>query len=444
MLDHISSKLTAILIGVLAAPLASAQPKNVVFMIGDGMGPAQVEAAGMFTGTPMSFESLPYQGLVTTYAAGNPVTDSAAAATALATGQKVSNGVISLAIPGDSSELPTLLEHYQALGRDTGLVSTAYITHATPAAFAAHETSRNNKNQIAGDYLNQTKPKVMLGGGANGMSVAAAQLAGYTTVTDAAGMLALNTNTQPFVSGQFGTTHLPYEADGLGALPHLSQMTTTALDILDNDPDGFFLMVEAGRIDHAGHENNLARNIGETIEFSNTVQSVLDWAAGRSDTLVIVTADHETGGLNILADNGPGNLPTVSWSSTGHTAANVPVYAWGTHANQIRTVMNNTDFFDLITVSGLGGDLDNDGFVGITDLNLVLSNWNQTAESANPLADPTGDGFVGIEDLNQILGNWNAGTPPNSAANIPVPATSTVLLIASLAILRRRPGPRSL
>ncbi len=435
-------RLAAALTGVVAASVASAQPKNVIFMIGDGMGPAQVQAAAMFAGTPMSFESLPYQGLVTTYAANNAVTDSAAAATALATGQKVNNNVVSLDLPGDGSELTTLLEHYKALGRDTGLVTTTYMTHATPAAFGAHETSRYNKNQIGSDYLNQTKPNVLFGGGANGMSVSAAQLAGYNVVTDAAGLLALNTNTQTYVSGQFGTYHLPYEVDGLGSLPHLSQMTDVALDILDNDPDGFFLMVEGGRIDHAGHSNDIARNIGETIEFSNTVQSVLDWAAGRDDTLVIVTADHETGGLNIVADNGVGNLPTVSWSTDYHTAANVPVYAFGAHANQVRTVMNNTDFFDLITLTSLTGDLDKDGFVGITDLNIILSNWNQTAPSGSPLADPTGDGFVGIEDLNSVLGNWNAGLPPSADTLIPEPATAATILTVMLASLNRRSSRR--
>jgi alkaline phosphatase len=444
MLIHRSGVLLITALACAAAASAvSAQPKNVIFMIGDGMGPVQVEAAEMFAGAPMSFEAMPYQGQVTTYAANNAVTDSAAAATAMATSHKVNNGVISLALPGDGSELYTLLEHYQSLGRDTGLVTTTYMTHATPAAFGAHETSRNNNNQIASDYLNQTKPNVLFGGGANGMSVGAAQLAGYNVVTDAAGMLALNTNTETFVSGQFGSTHLPYEADGLGTLPHLSQMTTTALDILDNDPDGFFLMVEGGRIDHAGHSNHIERNIGETIEFSNTVQSVLDWAAGRDDTLVIVTADHETGGLSILADNGPGALPTVSWSTTGHTAVNIPVYAFGANANRVKTVMNNTDFFDLVTVADLAGDLNSDGFVGIADLNIIMGNWNLTAPSGSPLADPTGDGFVGIEDLNTVLGNWNTGTPPSSGVIIPEPTSVIAFVSALLATFNRR-SPRRL
>lgn len=442
MLFHRSGVLLiAALVGGLAASAVSAQPKNVIFMIGDGMGPTHIQAAGMFAGAPMSFESAPYQGMVTTYSADNAITDSASAATAMATGVKVNNNVVSLNTPGDGSELTTLLEHYKALGRSTGMVTTSYITHATPASFGAHEPTRYNTNQIANDYINQTKPNVLFGGGGRGMSVGSAQAAGYNVVTSAAAMLAMNTNTQTYVSGQFGTYHLPYEYDGLGALPHLSQMTTTALDILDNDPDGFFLMVEGGRIDHAGHSNDINRNVRETVEFSNTVQDVLAWAAGKEDTLVIVTADHETGGMSILADNGPGNAPTVSWSSDYHTSVDVPVYAWGAQANRITANMDNTDFFDLITISGLTGDLDNDGFVGITDLNIILSNWNLTAPTGSPLADPTGDGFVGIEDLNTVLGNWNAGSPPSAGAVIPEPATAATILTVALASLNRR-SPR--
>jgi alkaline phosphatase len=330
---------------------ASGQATNVIFCIGDGMGLSQVEAAGLYLGTDLSFETFAYQGMVTTYSANSSVTDSAAAGTAMATGEKVNNGVISQAYPGDGADLTTLLEHYQAAGKSTGLVTTTYMTHATPAAFGAHEPSRNNTSQIAADYLTGSMPNVLFGGGANGMSVSAAQAAGYTVVTDAAGMAAVDTSAVDYISGQFGSTHLPYEADGnMGGLPHLSDMTTTALDILDNDSDGFFLMVEGGRIDHAGHDNNLARNVGETVEFSNMVAAVLTWAAGRDDTLVVVTADHETGGLTVLGDNGVGVLPTVSWSTTGHTGVDVPVYAWGLGADRFGGVMDNTDFFDAITV----------------------------------------------------------------------------------------------
>ncbi|MCO6046674.1 alkaline phosphatase [Aeoliella sp. ICT_H6.2] len=331
--------------------MLSTMPTNIILMIGDGMGPEQVEAGRYLLDssgdTPLSFETLPYQAEMTTYSADNSVTDSAASATAMATGQKVNNGVISLAYPGDGSELQTSLEIHQLSGKATGLVSTAYITHATPAAFGAHESSRNNTGSIADDFLSQTLPNVLLGGGANGMSASAATNAGYTVVTTADEMQVL-TGTEVYVSGQFGSSHLPYEYDGLDDLPHLSEMTGTALDLVDNDPDGFFLMVEGGRIDHAGHDNDLPRLQAEVVEFSNAVQTVIDWVdlnSNWTDTLLIVTADHETGGLDFNFDTGTG-----SFSTTGHTAANVPVYAWGAGAESVIGTLDNTDVFSLTTV----------------------------------------------------------------------------------------------
>ncbi|MDE0043079.1 MAG: alkaline phosphatase [Candidatus Poribacteria bacterium] len=330
--------------------------KNVIFCIGDGMGFEKVKAAGMYAhgaaGT-LSFEAFPYQGEVTTHSADSSMTDSAAAATALATGFKVNNGVLSTALPGDGRELYTLLEHFRDQDKSTGLVSTTFITHATPAAFGAHNPSRGNLEEIAGDYLNYTRPNVLLGGGGNGMSAATAEAADYTVITDQQGLLTLDTKNLSRVSGQFGDTNLPYEYDGLGDLPHLSEMAATALDILARNPIGFFLMIEGGRIDHAGHSNDIERNVCETIEFSKTLRVVMDWSQGRNDTLIIVTADHETGGLQVLENNGAGNFPTVSWTTEGHTSTNVPVYGWGPNAERIGGLMDNTDLFDVVN-NGVG------------------------------------------------------------------------------------------
>ncbi|MBU0639264.1 MAG: alkaline phosphatase [Planctomycetes bacterium] len=342
-------------------PLAAAEaPKNVILLIGDGMGFEQVRAAGMYAhGVPgtFAFESFPYQGTVTTYSANNSVTDSAAAATALATGYKVNNGVVSMAYPGDGRELPTLLEHSRDLGKLTGLVTTTYMTHATPACFGAHEPSRNNLDEIAADYLHQTRPNVLFGGGAHGLSPAAAVAAGYTVVSDRSGLEALDPDTVTQVSGQFGDDHFPYEYnywtgghDFYDTMPHLSEMTSFALDILDADDDGFFLVVEGGRIDHAGHDNNIRRNIFETTEFARAADEAIAWAAGRDDTLILVTADHETGGLTVLQNNGQGNWPTVSWDTGDHTDADVPIYAWGPNASLVNGVLDNTDLFNIVTV----------------------------------------------------------------------------------------------
>lgn len=260
-----------------------------------------------------------------------------------------------MAIPGNGAELEMALERLRDQGKSTGLVTTTYLTHATPAAFGAHESSRTNYDEIAGDYLAQTRPDLLFGGGANGLTLEAAQAAGYTVVIDRAEMLTLNTATITMTSGQFGDTHLPYEYDGLADLPHLSEMTEIALEILDNDPDGFFLMVEGGRIDHAGHINDIQRNVCETIEFANAAAKVIGWSQGRTDTLILVTADHETGGLTVLGDNGQGEWPTVSWSTTHHTGVNVPIYGWGPNAEVLAGVMDNTDLFDMFTQTAITG-----------------------------------------------------------------------------------------
>jgi alkaline phosphatase len=334
------------LLGVL-----SAEPRCVIFCIGDGMGFEQVKAGGMYLyGDPgtLCFESFEHAGQVTTYSADNSVTDSAAAGTALATGFKVNNGVVSMAYPGDGHEYETLLERFKSHGKRTGLVTTTYMTHATPATFGAHESSRDRYNQIAADYLGQTQPNVLLGGGANGLTVGDAQAAGYWVVADAAALLALDMSAVAMVSGQFGSTYLPYEYDGLGDLPHLSQMTASALDLLEEDPDGFFLMVEGGLVDQACHALDIARATREVVEFHNAVNTVIAWAQGRTDTLVIVTADHETGGLTVT-NNGQGNYPTAPWTTTGHTGADVPIFAWGVNASFVSGVLNNTDLFAIVT-----------------------------------------------------------------------------------------------
>jgi alkaline phosphatase len=381
--------LTLTLLAVFTGLAAGAPPKNVIILIGDGMGFEHVRAAGMYkngeAGT-LVMESLPHQGQVTTYSASPSVTDSAAAATAMATGFKVNNGVVSVADPGDGSELETLLEYFKALGKSTGLVTTTYVTHATPACFGAHESSRYNYSAIADDYLDQTRPDVIFGGGANGMSVSDAQNAGYTVATDAEEMLALNTETADMVSGQFGSGALPYELDGLGDLPHLSEMTEIALQILDNDPDGFFLMVEGGLIDWAAHANDLPRMVWETMEFDNAVLEVLDWAAGRTDTLIIVTADHETGGLSVDDNNGAGSYPDVTWSTTNHTGVNVPVYALGPNAELIPGVMDNTEFFAITTACRWEYDEDGDGDVDGWDLWKLIDDFDP-ADAADFAAD---------------------------------------------------------
>ena len=385
-------------VGLNWVPL-HAEPTNIIFFIGDGMGSEQVKAANFYAGEPLSFENFPYQAQCTTYSANSSVTDSAAAATAMATATKVNNGVISMAYPGDGSELETLLEYFEGVyGKSTGIVTTTYLTHATPAGFGAHEPSRNNLNEIADDYLNQTLPNVLFGGGSNGLNVESTEAVGYHVATDINAFTSLST-TYDLISAQFGSTHLPYEYDYLGLtypFPHLASMVVKALDALDDDPDGFILIVEGGRIDHACHDNELERAVHEALAFSDAVQSVLYWAASREDTLILVTADHETGGLTVTQDNGTGNYPSVTWSSTGHTSENVPVYAWGENAELVSGIMDNTDMFEVCTADTT--------WPGCEDLSTFATAYGSASGDTNynAFCDNDDDGDIDGVDLYEL------------------------------------------
>jgi len=338
-----------------------ASPENIILLIGDGMGFEQVKAAGMFAnGAPgtLFFETFPAKGEVTTHSANADVPDSAATATAMATGHKVNNGVISLALPGDKHSLRTALERFKTEGKSTGLVTTTFLTHATPAAFGAHAASRNDYPKIAHDYLSASQPNVLFGGmepTARGVTPRAALAAGYTVVTTRKDMNALKPGRAAHVAGLFGMANMPYEWEcliglnnGYHLLPHLSEMTEQAIELLAHNDKGFFLVVEGGRIDHACHGNAIEAAVFETIEFARVVKRAADWAAARRDTLIIVTADHETGGLSVRAPKGRGRFPDVTWSTTGHTGVNIPIYARGPRADLISGVIDNTDVFRLI------------------------------------------------------------------------------------------------
>ena len=363
----------------MVQPKKFSKIKNVILMIGDGMGPEQVKAANFFAygkKGQLAFQQLPYSGTVETYALTRKnkrstklyktITDSAAAATAIATGKKVFNGVISLDLPGKGKPLKTILEQAQDAGWKTGLVTTCTITHATPACFAAHVRSRNLARRI-GQQMLRSKVDLMMGGGCRYLEASAAEDKGFEVVQNREQMNKLDSLEKPIL-GRFGEGHLIYEYHKLGksksqktakksgnynqnsdaenyeTLPHLSEMTSKALELLSkNNDNGFFLMVEGGRIDHAGHINSLKRNIYETLEFDLAVRNVLKWASKRDDTLVIVTADHETGGLKVKGNKGAGNWPKVSWASRKHSNADVYIFAWGIGAADFEGEMNNVD-----------------------------------------------------------------------------------------------------
>jgi alkaline phosphatase len=343
----------ALLVTLMACGWVSGEmPKYIIVFIGDGMGPEEVKAAGMYAngqeGT-LSFEKMPVKTMVTTSCAGGGITDSAAAATAIATGRKVDKGVLSMAIPGDGKDLETLLEYCQKHDMSTGLVTTSFLTDATPAAFASHADKRADFNDVVRDYLAETRPNVLLGGNKH-IKPAEAKRAGYTVVTNRDEFIKADAKSD-MLAGLFGTKGvMPYVADPESKkYPSLAEMTATAIRILEKDPDGFFLMSEGGNIDHAGHLNKLKENVSETVGFSEAVAAAMDWAKGKDNVLIIVTADHETGGLTVVKNNGQGKLPEVKWAGLKHTGVPVGLWAWGKEAEKFASVKDNTEIRSAIT-----------------------------------------------------------------------------------------------
>ena len=327
--------------------------QSVIFCIGDGMGFEQVDAAGAYlygeTGS-LIFEDFPVKGSQTTYCSDSDITDSAASATAMATGRKVNKGVISRAIPGNGTDLETILEIAGKNDMSTGFVTTTAVTHATPAAFASHASDRSFYYEIFSDYMKSKYLNLMMGGGGSdyGVDNETAAQSGFEVLTNRTEMLNMDSSESNKIAGFFGDGHIPYEYDGVGTLPHLSEMAEFAFNFLDRDPDGFFLLIEGGRIDHACHGNDIERAIHEIIEFENTIEQIKLLIEDRDDIVLIVTADHETGGLEVLSENGQGSYPTVSWSTDYHTGVKVPYYIWGSSISAYKGIRDNTDYFDNI------------------------------------------------------------------------------------------------
>lgn len=309
------------------ASRAAETSRNLIILIGDGMGPAQVTAARLYLMhrrgvRDLALDSI-YVGQATTYAdrgedsgsvVSGVVTDSASAGTAFATGHKTYNAAISVSNEDVAKPLGSVVEAAERAGKATGLVTTARITHATPAVFAAHVRHRDNENAIAAQYL-ESGVDVLLGGGRDFFIskqdggkrpdrtlLPDFQAAGYRLVTDKAGLEALPADTDK-VLGLFSSSHIPYVSDRPASVPDLATMTRRALSFLSRDPDGFVLMVEGGRIDHAGHANDFPTMLRETLEFDEAVRVALDFAKKDGRTSVVVTADHETGGLSLSRDN---------------------------------------------------------------------------------------------------------------------------------------------
>ena len=392
------------------------QPRSVIFVNGDGMGAAHREAARLdqegFDGQ-LAMDSLPVAGLQTTDARDpeDTITDSAAGASAWATGVKTYNGGISVDV--DGVPLPTLGQQAEDAGLAGGIVTTAQVTDASPAAFFANSTDRAAQDDIARQYLERSRPEVILGGGEDwwlpagdegafppragdtedpevsrgtqGDLVARAQGLGYEYVSsaeefeaaaDADLLLGLFANEEMFQQRPEG------EGDEFDPVVSLADMTTRALDVLSEDEDGFFLLVEEEAVDEMSHDNNGTRMLESMRSLDAAVEVARAYVAEHPDTLLVVTGDHECGGLSIEDvdpddESGPGGtLPqdaavegdTVSgedgpflvagtdgaydfaldWTTTGHTGVPTVVTAEGPGSEELTGIYPNTRLYDVM------------------------------------------------------------------------------------------------
>lgn len=291
--------------------------KNVIFMVSDGMGMGTLSAAINYQKLVFQRESqwvrlyqeLPIvRSLCETHAVTGVVTDSAAAASCWGIGERIHNGVLN--ITPDGRKPVTILQRMKAARKRIGLVTTATATHATPAGFVTTVAARQNQAEVAFQYL-ERGVDVILGGGSDyfGQSLLAAyQKVGYTYLTTRTQLLS-HQGGGPLL-GLFSKKYIPLEVDRLNRpalqaiIPTLVEMTEAALANLQGSSEGFFLLVEGGRVDHAAHANDAIGAILDQIAFDDTITTVLKFIAKNPETLLIVTTDHGTGGLQI---NGVGN-----------------------------------------------------------------------------------------------------------------------------------------
>jgi alkaline phosphatase len=382
--------------------------RNVIVLQGDGMATAQRDLIRLVTvgnkpGQELVMNQLDHAGLVHTDPDDpeEAVTDSAAAATAFSTGVKTFNGAVGVDPQG--TPVPTLLEDARRAGKATGLVTTSQVTDATPAAYAAHVTDRAQQSEIARQFLEASKPDVILGGGEDywypagtpgaypdhpatdpteeskgdrGNLVERAQQLGYRYVTDAA---ALERARGPKLLGLFANEEMfEHREEGHGDLYDpvvpLPDMAAKALDVLSQDRDGFFVLIEEEAIDEMAHENNAGLMIKSGAALDRTVALAVDFARRHPGTLIVVQGDHETGGLTIenpdpedesgdelSREDGPFPVQGTDlqvfadWTTGQHTGADTPITASGPGSEGFDGVIDNTDVHDVIARAMRGG-----------------------------------------------------------------------------------------
>jgi len=312
-------------------------------MIGDGMGLAQLNAAMVANNNKLAVERCTHTGLSKTYSSSHFTTDSGAGGTALACGVKTKNGMIGMG--PDSVKAISILEECANEKLATGVVVACAVTHATPASFVAHQVNRDMYDEIAADFVN-SNIDIFIGGGKKYFD----SRIDHRNLIDelknkkfeiAYSLNEIKTAKGPKLAGLLYPDHNPAMPERGNMLP---DATMAAIDLLDNNTKGFFLMVEGSQIDWACHNNKLDQTIKEVLDFDNTISRVLDYAQKAGNTLVIITADHETGGLTILDGKMGSAEISHSYSTKNHSGVMVPIYAYGPGSENFTGIMENTSF----------------------------------------------------------------------------------------------------
>ncbi len=352
----ILSRISFFLLIVLTLSAAGSdrrKPVNLILFIGDGMGVSHVYAAMTVSGNSMTFPAFPVTGFSRTHSANNYSTDSAAGGTALATGEKTNNRMISMR--PDSTVLVTLLEHARAAGKSTGIVCTSSLTDATPAVFTAHVPLRYDYRSIA-DWYASGAAEVFIGGGRKyfepGVDSAGTvqrsenvvlklERAGYDVTYDLESFVASRSGR---IAGLVADNDMPRMFEGRDP-QYLARATAKAIEVLSRNPRGFVLMVEGSEIDDAGHNNSTSMVTNEILDLDRAVAVARKFAADNGKTLIVVTADHETGGMSIIEGNLEKKEVDAAFSFEGHSGVMVPVFAYGPGAIEFTGIQDNTEIF---------------------------------------------------------------------------------------------------
>jgi len=400
--------------------------RNVILFVGDGFGATQVslgiQYARLVEQRELNIDSLMQDGNTgysLTLPFGNIVTDSAAGATQMATGQLARNDM--LGMDPDGYPIETILEWAHKHGLGTGLVTTVRITHATPAAFAVHQSSRYNSGQVLmDDLLQEGDVDVLLGGGARALVPAGSWVSealpgipedldgeseredainrvedlanqGYEVVSDVQSLREAASHASKLL-GLFSASHLPYFIDrqnmDIAGVPTLAEMTSAALDVLSRRDEGFFMLVEGGRIDFAGHANDAGTMLHEILDFDDAVGRAVEFQQSHPDTLVLVTGDHGTGGFS-FTDTEFGQVPDLPLDS-----GVIYQSEWGYPTKEHLAILfrQSASYSYMLEQAGMDPEK-------LVELVLAHTGIEMTMDEANEALVRGEDGLPGTEDF---------------------------------------------